>query len=242
MKHSAQEVAHDLHARAAEAGVDLGAEQEELLVRGLLAFLDANERVNLTSIREPLEAVRLHVVDSLTAIKELREAPQGEFLDLGTGGGFPGVPLAIVSDRAATLLDSTAKKAREVEAIVNEIGLSCKVEVVAARAEEIAVARQGRYAAVVARAVSALPSLVELAAPLLVPKGHLIALKGVPDQAEYHAGAAAGKLVGLRELHRRSLSLPGGGERRTIVVYERVSDPLITLPRRVGLAQREPLG
>ena len=117
-------------------GLQLSEPERELLVEDLCSVLEANQRVNLTSIDDELEALRLHVIDSLTALPEVEAAPRGPMLDLGTGGGFPGIPLAIVSTRATTLLDSTTKKAREVEAIVAHLGLSSDVRVVAARAEE----------------------------------------------------------------------------------------------------------
>ena len=110
-----------------------------------------------------------------------------------------------------------------------------------ARAEDLAGRGGDAFAVVVARAVAPLQSLVELSSPLLFEGGRLVALKGVLSDDEAQAAEAVGRIVGCAAVSRREFALPGDGVRRTIVVYEKVGRSSISLPRRVGLAQRRPL-
>lgn len=208
----------------------------------LLEILAVNERINLTNITEPEAALRLHIVDSLTALPELAGSPVGPALDIGSGGGFPGVPLAIASGRPFTLLDSVAKKGCAVRDVLENLSpYALDIEVLSARAEQQAIPDRGQFSAVVARAVAPLPSLVELASPFLQPGGLLIALKGRPDSSERGSGAAVARMVGMAEQSWRELSLPRGGERRTVVAYIKERRSTVDLPRRAGLAQHSPL-
>jgi 16S rRNA (guanine527-N7)-methyltransferase len=146
-------------------------------VRLLLAW---NEAINLTAIRDPAEIAIRHVVDSLTGIRILEARRIRRVVDLGSGGGFPGLPVAAVLGGARVrLIESVAKKARFLQAAVDATGLAGRVEVHPVRAETLAVdrARTGRWDAVTARAVAPLADLVELAFPLLGPHACLVAWK-----------------------------------------------------------------
>lgn len=212
------------------------------LVKYLNAVLAANESVNLTRITDPAQALRLHLLDSLCAVPEILLAPAGSICDIGTGGGFPGVPIALACDRDAMLLDSVRKKSDVVERILTELGMNSMVAVSHDRAEQHAREHASRYAAVTARAVAPLASLVELASPLLRPGGVLIALKGNPDEAEFASGLAAARVVGLTLKTRRDFVLAGGNELRCVIAYEKTGASTVRLPRREGLAQHVPLG
>jgi 16S rRNA (guanine527-N7)-methyltransferase len=206
----------------------------------LLRVLRANKAVNLTRIADPRNAVRLHLLDSLAALPDVEAAPVGRMLDIGTGGGFPGVPLAIASRRDTVLLDSVAKKMAAVEAAVHESRLD-RVVVVSQRAEDYAEDEPSGFGVVLARAVAPLPSLLELGVPFLCDSGRLVLLKGRPTEEEIDAGDQAARIVGAVRIGTRTFSIPGSGERRTILTYERAERSSVALPRRVGLAQRRPL-
>ncbi len=160
-------------------------------LRLLLAWTAA---VNLTAIRDPGAAVTGHLLDSLAAVPLLRRAGVRSLLDLGSGGGYPGLPLALAlpADRAL-LVDSIAKKAAFLQVAAAAAGVADRVAVVAARAETLAADRghRERWPVVTARAVASLPDLVELAFPLLVPGGLLVAWKRAGPGDE-RARAAAG--------------------------------------------------
>jgi 16S rRNA (guanine527-N7)-methyltransferase len=143
--------------------------------------------VNLTAIRDPRAAVSAHVLDALAALPLLRRYGVRALLDLGSGGGYPGLPLAIaLPAERALLVDSIGKKARFLATAVMGLGLAGRVHVAAERAEALAVGahHRERWPAVTARAVASLPDLVELAFPLLAPGGVLVAWKGSEIEAE----------------------------------------------------------
>jgi len=219
-------------------GIPCEPAQLQSLVRQLEMVAEANSQFNLTTIPES-ESVALHVLDSAAALAALSRSPRGEFVDLGSGAGFPGIPLAVLSGRKVTLVESVKKKAAFLERVV--AGLCLEASVQGVRAEELAQERPGSYAAVTARALSALPSLVELASPLLIDGGLLICLKGDPETAELQRGDAAGRRCGMKRVASDPVMVPGVDARRTIVVYRRTGKAGVSLPRRNGMAQRQPL-
>jgi len=224
-------------AAAAEVGVSITAWQAQQLVRHAQLVLEWNASRNLTRIVDPDDVCVLHVADSLAFLPHFPQL-RGRMVDLGSGAGYPGIPLAIVG-HDVTLCESVQKKAAFLEHAVVALGLQAGV--FAGRAEDLARTQAGTFDVVVARAVSSLASLAELAAPLLREDGYLIALKGVPDAAEFDRGRAAGVTVGMEEIARERYVLQRG-EERTAVQYVRRGPVKISLPRRAGMAQRHPLG
>jgi 16S rRNA (guanine527-N7)-methyltransferase len=211
--------------------------------RLLLAWTTA---INLTAIREPGALALGHVVDSLSALSILRDRGIDRFIDLGSGGGYPGMPIAVALPAArALLLEPVAKKAAFLSAAVNATGLDATVEAAAVRAEALALDRRhrGRWPAVTARAVSSLGDLVELAFPLLAPGGILVAWK---------RGALAGALAAELAAGRRAIDALGGGSvevhdvsvagldgHRLIVATAHGTAPA-TFPRDPGTRKRRP--
>lgn len=189
----------DLVPLGAPASVDLGSGYAALLADGLRSLglvldpviraaidryaalvLGWSHRLNLTGTRDPVAFARDHVLDSLTAIPILRELGVRRFLDLGSGGGLPGIPLALgLPADDCLLVEARAKKAAVLERIVAALGLEGQIRVAGRRVEELA--RGGSecetWAAVTVRAVGPLAELVELALPLLAPGGVLVAWK-----------------------------------------------------------------
>jgi 16S rRNA (guanine527-N7)-methyltransferase len=159
---------------------DLPAPAVAALADHLRMLLAWNDAVNLTSIRDPRTAVAAHVLDALSALPLLRERGVRALLDLGSGGGYPGLPLAIaLPAERALLVDSIGKKARFLATAVAGLGLADRVSVAAERAETLAAdpRHRGRWPAVTARAVASLADLIELGFPLLTPGGMLVAWK-----------------------------------------------------------------
>ncbi len=222
----------------AAMGISVDEATASALVRHLELVLEANERMNLTSI-EPDDAVPLHILDSCAALGALDDAPGGAFADVGSGAGYPGIPLAILSGRPVDLIESVRKKAAFLDGVVRDLRLNATVHPI--RAEELALSRGGAYAAVTARAVAALPSLVELAAPLLALGGCFICLKARPTTEELSAGDAAAALCGMTPGRLKPVLVPFVDGARVLVIYEKASQPRVKLPRRTGLAQRDPL-
>jgi 16S rRNA (guanine527-N7)-methyltransferase len=133
------------------------------------------------------------------------------------------------------------KKTASVNGVLRSVGVSQQLMAVTSRAEDYARSNSREFAVVTTRAVSALPALVELAAPLLIEGGRLVALKAVPEESELERGRRVASRVGMHEVSVRRLLLPGGTERRCLVSYERSGDSEVRLPRRTGEAQRSPL-
>lgn len=241
MKHIGPETESLLGRLLDEAGVAISEKARQTLLAYLDGLIETNQTLNLTRIVDPTEGVRLHLVDALVALQEVAAAPAGPLLDIGTGGGIPGVPLCVAGERQGTLLDSVAKKAAAVNSILQQNGLSERIVAIADRAEHFAHEAGAIHAVITARAVAELPALVELASPLLISGGLFVALKGSPTDDELDRGAAAAEICGMRTNSVRRLTLPEGGEARMIVTYERVGDSRVRLPRRIGLAQKSPL-
>lgn len=220
-----------------ECGLEPTSEQADRLRDHALAVLEANAVTNLTRITEPQEFLRLHIVDSLLPLTYL-DLTHGRVLDIGSGAGFPGIPLAVMGCQVS-LCETRKKKAAYLARWVDELELTA--DVVADRAEELA-ASGVRYDWVIMRAVSALPSLLELASPLLRTGGRLVAMKGPRTAEEETRAGNVGPLVGMTPATAFEYSLPRGDERRTLYVYERKGPSRVSLPRRPGLAQTQPLG
>lgn len=215
--------------------------QEELIDRYLDLILEANETTNLTRIDSKESARLLHVEDSLVALPEINEAPDGLYGDLGTGGGFPGVPVAIMTGRKAVLVDSVRKKVAIVEKAVEKLGLNGQISTFGGRIEDLARERRGQFSVLTARALSQLPSLLELSSPLLKEGGLLVCYKGTASEEEQVNAERVAKKVGMKFVSRRSLTLSDGETHREIYVYRREGKSQVKLPRRIGLAQHNPL-
>ena len=159
-------------------GIALYEGKTEILANYLLELLKINEKINLTAVRDPEEAAIKHVVDSLVTEKIIGEEDK-RILDLGTGGGFPGVPLAVTcSDREVALLDSKKKKLNVIETITGKLDIN-NLTFLPQRAEEASKEERLRENSdvCVARAVAELRVLLEIAVPLVKLKGKIIAMK-----------------------------------------------------------------
>lgn len=193
-------------------------------VRLLLAWTEA---INLTAIRDPVAAATLHVVDSLAALPVLRELSVSRLLDLGSGGGFPGIPLAVALPASALLVESIGKKATFLRTAVEATDLTERVDVAAERAETLArdPRHRERWPAVVARAVAALPVLAELALPLVAVGGVFVAWKREPLGDELATARAAIRELGGGGAEVREVPAPGLEDHRLVIIRKRTPTP-----------------
>lgn len=224
---------------ASALSIPLSDDQTTRLIAHMDSVLAVNQRMNVTAIADRASALDLHVVDSLAAARWVSDL-EGRIADIGTGAGYPGIPIAIALDRPVDLVESVKKKAAFLTEVGHVLGGLHGSRVFAMRAEELALIHPGEYDGVTTRALAALPSLVELASPLLRHYGVLVAMKGDPSEEELRAGVLAADIVGLKEEVRHEYLLPSG-QSRVIVRYRKMSEPSVALPRRTGLAQRRPL-
>ena len=236
-------LAAQLCEEAQTIGVQVSDDQTALMVKHLGLVIEKNKVLNLTRIVDEHDAVTKHLVDSLLFVKAYEHVacPQGRFLDLGTGAGFPGIPFGIMTGREGTLLDSVGKKVQAVQEFVDALGLGERLEAVTMRVEELAAKRKGQYACVTARAVAELNVLLEYAAPLLRKDGLLVVSKGRLSDEELKNGTYAAKVCGFEIVSRETSELPHEAGHREMLIYRKVRKPEIKLPRNVGMAKHKPL-
>ena len=206
-------------------------------------LVDWNTRFNLTAIRDPHEIHIKHFLDSLTCLMALRESPGDRLIDVGTGAGFPGIPIKLVyPNMQLTLVESVGKKADFCRHVVNILDLH-GVEVVQERAEVLGQnpSYREQYDWAVARAVAILPVLAEYLLPLVRVGGNMIAMKGESGPAEAHSTERALRVLGghLRQL--MPVTLPGVAEERYLVVIDKVAATPNGYPRKVGVPAKRPL-
>jgi 16S rRNA (guanine527-N7)-methyltransferase len=228
----------DFAARLATLDVELEPGDAERLGRFLAMLLDANTRFNLTAITDAAAAWERHVFDTLTLLPLIDSIGARTLIDVGSGGGVPGVPLAIALPALeVTLLEATGKKARFLESVVAGLGLE-RVRVVAERAETAARDRERHretYDVVTARAVGPLPTLLELTVPFAREGGVVLAIKGERAGEEVEAARAALHVLHARVIDQRRT--PTG----TIVVIEKQRRTPKRYPRRPGEPKRDPI-
>ena len=208
-------------------------------VRLLLAWTEA---INLTGIREPAAIATAHVVDSLAGLGVLRERGIERFIDLGSGGGYPGLPIAAALPAArALLLEPVSKKAGFLSAVATATGLTDTVEAAPVRAEALAADRRhrGRWPGVTVRAVAGLAELVELSFPLLEPGGALVAWKRGDIDIELAAAERAIDALGGGSLDVRPVEVDGLHGHRLVVATSRGRVPA-AYPRDPGARKRRP--
>lgn len=230
-------------ALCAEFGLSLEPAELDRLGRYLWLLLETNKTHNLTAIRDQSEAWTRHIFDSLTLIPALAELPAGaRIIDVGSGGGLPGIPLAIAMPTLRlTLLEATGKKADFLRHAIapppTGLGLA-NAEVLAARAESAARDPLGRetFDAAVARAVGPTAVIAELTIPFVKPGGLIILVKG--ERAEEELAAAKQALHLLHTHHAGTIQTPTG---RLVVLEKQRPTPKL-YPRRDGEPKRAPLG
>lgn len=242
--HSLSETGKELLVEGAtQLGETLTPEQIERFDRLYQLLQEGNARLNLTALRQEEDIVLKHFVDSLSCLRGGYLNGSHSLLDLGTGGGFPALPLAIArSELRLTPVDATRKKIEFVQETADALGLS-RISAVVGRAETLGREPQHRanYERVVARAVTALPVLTELALPFLQVGGLLLAQKGALTHEELEAGRKAAQEVGGQVQEVDEFDLPVLGDARTLVVIEKVEPTPERYPRRDGIPNQQPL-
>lgn len=211
---------------------------DDLLKRHLELVIEANKTTNITRISTWDEGMLLHVEDSLVGLPEVEVAPEGRLVDIGSGAGYPGIPLAIESGRTTLLADSVGKKTAILASMVEELGLD-NVEVYTGRIEDLAREKAGVFAVVTARALAQLSVLMELASPLLQDGGRLVCYKANVSDEELQHALSLQERLGMSLVSDRAVEL--GDACRRIISFEKSGRSQINLPRKTGMAQKRPL-
>jgi 16S rRNA (guanine527-N7)-methyltransferase len=209
-----------------------------------LELVEWNRRFNLTAITDPVGIEVRHFLDSLTCTLAMGPCAGQRAIDIGTGAGFPGIPLKILCPQLElTLVEATRKKVEFCERIVEKLALE-HVRVFHARAEEIGQKTGHRefYDWALARAVAPLPVLVEYMLPVLKVGGHAIAQKGETAHAEVHDAEKALNVLGGRVDRVIPVELPGVVENRFLILIDKLAATPGQYPRRAGMPSKRPLG
>lgn len=211
------------------------------LERFAALMLEQNRVMNLTAITEPKEVAALHLLDSLALLKTA--GLEGEdIVDVGTGAGFPGIPLAIARPALhVTLLDSLGKRVDFLRRACAALGLE-NTACIQARAEEHAGTCREAYDAAVSRAVAALPVLSELSLPLVKVGGRMLAMKSSRTEEEIEQSKAAVQALGGRIEWVRDYTVPTAGVTHRVICIRKIFPTPSRYPRRFALIKKAPLG
>ena len=206
-------------------------------------LLDWNQKFNLTAIRD-VESIRTkHFLDSFSCVMAWRANPPRHLIDVGTGAGFPGIPLKIIyPSMQLTLVESVGKKAMFCQHIVSVLGLE-NVDVIQARAEDLGQKEKHRekYDWAVARAVANLNVLSEFLLPLVKLNGVMLAQKGESGPAEAQSAEHAMKILGGKLKQLIPVNLPGVVDDRYLILVDKVAATPPKYPRKPGIPAKQPL-
>ena len=222
------------------AALNLPVEGIPALVRYGDLLIETNKVMNLTAITDPEDVATLHFLDS-AALLTLESFSGKSVVDVGTGAGFPGLPLRVLEPSIRlTLLDSLNKRIQFLETVCRELDLP-DVACVHARAEEFAAEHRETFDLAVSRAVAALPVLCELCLPLVKPGGKFLAMKSVESDAELAASQHAIAILGGAVEAVRDYAIPGTDVRHRLIVVEKVKKTPEKYPRMFAKIKKNPL-
>lgn len=221
--------------------VNIEDSQAEKFYKYMQLLLDWNEKMNLTAITEPQDIIIKHFVDSLTIEKYISK--DAKIIDIGTGAGFPGVPLSIArSDIQVTLMDSLNKRITFLDEVVKENNLK-NVDTVHSRAEELARNKDFReqFDVVTSRAVASLNVLLEYMLPFTKVGGYCICMKGSDIEEELNNSKRALELLNGKIEKIETLELPGTDYGRNIIIIKKINNISNKYPRKPGTPAKEPI-
>lgn len=235
---------YDLMSKSAEdVGLELSKEQYEQFIIYMRLLQEWNEKINLTAIVEDEEIIKKHFIDCIKAFKrdELKKA--NNLIDVGTGAGFPGLPIAIMKkDLKVTLLDSLNKRINFLNTVINEIGLD-NVVTIHSRAEDGARNKllREKFDIATSRAVANMSVLSEFCLPYVKVGGNFIALKGPSVEQEIEDSKVAIKTLGGKLIDICEVSIEDTELRHNLVVIKKVKECLKTYPRKAGSINKNPI-
>ncbi len=203
-------------------------------------LLEWNEKINLTAITDEKEIIIKHFIDSLTIEKYIPQ--NAKIIDVGTGAGFPGIPIKIVrSDVEVVLLDSLNKRINFLNEVIRECDLN-NISTIHGRAEDVAHNLQYRekFDIATARAVANISTLSELCTPFLKISGEFVCMKADATEEMKNAKTAL-KILGMKEIKIDNIVLPEINAERTIIIYEKEKQTPKIYPRKAGTPSKTPL-
>jgi len=227
-------------------GLELTIDQINYFIKYTFLLLEWNEKINLTAITDPEDIVIKHFLDSLVFVQWINHYYKTQRIkvgDLGTGAGFPGIPIKIVlPDVELILIDALAKRITFLNEVIKALNLA-HVETIHSRAEDIGRDPEHRegFDLLTARAVAELPVLLEYASPLLRVGGRLFAAKGVDPEDEINSAQNALRLLNCEVEHLVKYRLADGADHRSLIIIKKVAATPAKYPRQAGKPKKNPL-
>lgn len=236
-----QEFKAKLKEEAMQFGIELSEKEQNNFYNYMKLLLDWNQKINLTAITEPKEVITKHFVDSLSIVRHINE--NDKILDIGTGAGFPGIPLKIVLEKnEITLLDSLNKRINFLNEVIEKLDLK-NIQAIHGRAEEFNKIDGNResYDIVVSRAVAKLNVLLEYMLPFVKLNGRCICMKSVDIDEELKEAENAIKILGGEIEKIDEIILKNTDIKRKIIVIKKVNKTPSKYPRKAGTPAKEPI-
>lgn len=236
-----QEFINKLYEKALKIDINISKEELEKFYQYMEVLIEWNEKINLTAIIEPNDIILKHFIDSITINKYVEG--QQNVIDIGTGAGFPGIPLKILNkDVKVTLLDSLNKRIQFLKEVGKQLELT-NIEYIHSRAEELAANALYRqqYDVVTSRAVARLTTLLEYMLPFVKIGGRCICMKGSNIREELEEAEKAIQLLGGKVEKIENLLLPDSNQERNIVIIKKVIDTPFKYPRKAGIPSKQPI-
>lgn len=221
--------------------IDITDEQLKKFYRYMDLLLEWNEKINLTAITETDEVILKHFIDSMTVFKYLVESKN--IIDVGTGAGFPGIPIAIMNqNKNITLLDSLNKRINFLNEVCSELKIN-NIKTYHGRAEEFGHNKQHRekYDIAISRAVANMTTLVEYLIPFIKVGGRCICMKGNDIEEELEQAKFAIKELGGKIVKVERFNLPNSDMERNIIIITKIKETPNRYPRKAGMPSKMPL-
>lgn len=231
----------DFAQKLKEFNIEISEEQIEKFNKYMSFLLEWNEKINLTAITQPEDVKLKHFVDSLTALKYIKD--NDKIIDIGTGAGFPGIPIKIMRENTdITLLDSLNKRINFLNIVIENLKLK-NIQALHGRAEEIARNKlyREKYDIAISRAVANLSTLSEYMLPFIRVGGKCICMKGANVNKELEESQNAIKELGGEIEKVDNFYLSNKDNERNIVVIKKVKETKSKYPRKAGTPSKEPL-
>ena len=221
-----------------EINIEINENKIDMFYLYMQELLEWNKKINLTAIEDENEIILKHFIDSLTVQKYIKNAQ----IDIGTGAGFPGIPLAIVNEKSnIVLLDSLNKRINFLNNVIQKLELS-NVKAIHGRAEDLAkiVQHREKYDIVISRAVAPFNILLEYMLPFNKVNSYTIAMKGSNIEEVDISNNALKKLGGKIEKIEK-INLPNTDIKRNIIIVRKIEETPKKFPRKAGIPKKEPL-
>ncbi|MEG2983939.1 MAG: 16S rRNA (guanine(527)-N(7))-methyltransferase RsmG [Peptostreptococcaceae bacterium] len=226
---------------------DLGIEPTDKMLENFKTYrdilVDWNQKMNLTGIEDEKEVYIKHFLDSISVVKSGYIKDGMSIIDVGTGAGFPGMPLRIcLENLQVTLLDSLNKRINFLQEVGNNLGID-NIEFIHGRAEDFAKQEEYReqYDIATARAVAGLPILMEFCVPFVKVGGHFICLKGPNANLELEESNSAMEVLGVEFIEKINIDLPDSNLNHNILVFKKVRNTPDKYPRKAGKPTKSPI-